>query len=160
MQNKTLTLVRGLPGSAKTTLARDLAPHANFAADDYFTDKEGVYHFDASKIRAAHEYCQRRTRIAMQGEEKVIAVHNTFSKKWEAQPYFRLAEEFGYSVFVVECQNDFGNTHGVPKEAIKRMKDRWEPLRGELTPLRDIFRVRFWEWYYDRKRKVKRLFGG
>jgi len=155
MLTNTLILVRGLPGSAKSTLAKKLAPDANFAADDFFTDAEGNYNFDPSLIRQAHESCQGRTQMAMLDKEPVIAVHNTFSKAWEAKPYFELAERFGYSVFVVECQNDFGNIHGVPDHVIQKMRERLEPLRGELTPLWTTIKIRFWDWYYATKRRLR-----
>ena len=40
-----------------------------------------------------------------------VIVHNTFSCNWEMKPYKDMAKEFGWSVFVIECQNDFGSTH-------------------------------------------------
>lgn len=158
MRDRTLVIVRGGPGSAKTTLARTLAPMANFAADDFFEDAEGNYSFDASKIGEAHRQCQDRTEEALAAGVSIVAVHNTFSKAWEARPYFALAANYNYSVFVVECQNDFGNVHEVPEHAIKRMRDRWEPLTGDPLPLTTIIRVRFWDWYYATKRRLKGLF--
>ena len=57
-----------------------------------------------------------------------IAVHNTFSQQWEAIPYQTLAAVHGYSIFTIECQNDYGNSHGVTDSAIETMKERWEPI--------------------------------
>lgn len=130
MKKNTLIICRGLPGSGKSSLARTLAPNANFAADDYF-EVEGEYRFDPALLGEAHQQCMDNVRAAMEAGEPVVAVHNTFSKAWEAAAYFRMAEECGYSVFVVEAQNDFGNVHGVPEGAIQAMKARWEPLQGE-----------------------------
>lgn len=158
MHDKTLVLARGRPGSAKSTLARILAPDANFAADDYFEDDQGNYNFDASKLGEAHRQCQERAEEAMAAGVSVVAVHNTFSKAWEARPYFALAANYGYSVFVVECQNDFGNVHDVPEAAIQRMRERWEPLNEDPLPLSTIARVRFWDWYYATKRRIKGVF--
>lgn len=157
MRDRTLILLRGLPGSAKSTLARTLAPGANFAADDFF-EVEGLYRYDGSKIREAHQSCMDRAETAMAEGVSVVAVHNTFSKAWEARPYLALAANYNYSVFVIECQNDFGNVHGVPASAIQSMRERWEPLTGEALPLTTIIRTRFWNWYYDTKRKIKGLF--
>jgi predicted kinase len=152
--DRTLLIVRGAPGSAKSFLARGLAPNANYSADDFF-EKDGGYNFDRALIGEAHASCQERTEEAMARGESVIAVHNTFSKAWEAQFYFSLAPNYDYTVFVIECQNDFGNTHGVPEDIIQQMHERWEPLNRPKTPLTTILRLRFWDAWYDLKRKVR-----
>jgi predicted kinase len=130
MRPQTLVICRGLPGSGKSTLAETLAPGFAFAADDYFTDEEGNYNFDPSKLGEAHNQCARNVKNAMLDGVGVVAVANTFTLRWEADPYFRMAKRYGYSVFVVHCQNDFGNVHGVPEAAIDRMRERWEVSLG------------------------------
>ena len=125
---KTLYIVRGLPGSGKTSLAEIVAPGHVFSADDFFYDLgEGRYAFDPTRLKEAHESCQRRTREALTSGAERVAVANTFTQSWEAEVYFKMAHEHGYSSFVVECQSDFGNVHDVPPEAIERMASRWEP---------------------------------
>ena len=129
---KTLYLIRGIPGSGKSTLARQLAYYV-FEADDYF-NKDGEYVFVPADIGKAHEYCQRRVEEMMdidgvggeQGAALSIAVSNTFTRLWEMQPYKDLAKKYGYTVFTILCQNDFGNVHGVPAGVVQRMKERME----------------------------------
>ncbi len=135
---KVLYIVRGLSGSGKSSIARELVNNiwdseSNafikdfYSADDFFTDEKGDYNFDPSKIKEAHEECQKNVEFAMQRDcVRKIAVANTFSQAWEAEPYFKLAEKHDYHPFVLECQNDFGNIHGVPQESIDAMKERWE----------------------------------
>lgn len=123
---KTLYIVRGLPGSGKSSLGELLAPSNSFAADDYFTEFYGTYEFNPRLIGAAHNACQKNVEVAMQWGDGTIAVCNTFTQKWEAAPYFALAEKYGYSVFVIHCQNNFGNVHGVPDEGIEKMRARWD----------------------------------
>ena len=130
MRPLTLAVCRGFPGSGKSTLAEILAPGFAFAADDYFTNEFGEYRFDPSKLGEAHAQCQSRVEDAMRDGVGVVAVANTFTQAWEAEPYYRLAEKYGYSVFVVHCQNDFGSVHGVPEAAIQRMRERWEVSLG------------------------------
>jgi predicted kinase len=132
MHAKTLVLSRGLPGSGKSTLARALTKYA-FAADDYF-ERGGGYDFDPAKLPEAHRWCMDRTRDAMAAGESVVAVHNTFSQCWEAAPYFEMAHDYGYTVFVVEAQSTFGNVHGVPEAVIDNMRLRWESLTRAPLP--------------------------
>ena len=124
---RTLYLIRGIPGSGKSTLAYRLTPLV-FEADHY-RERSGAYVFDPSEHRAAHEDCQRRTRLAMRNAQSPIAVANTFVRAWEAAAYFEMAEEHGYTVCVVEMQNRWPNVHDVPADVVAMMLDNWEPLR-------------------------------
>ena len=135
---KVLYIVRGFAGSGKSSIAQELVNPIwdsesetfikdFYSADDYFTDKEGNYNFDPNKLKEAHEQCQENVELAMQRDcVRKIAVANTFSQAWEAEPYFKLAKKHDFNPFVLECQNDFGNIHGVPQESIDAMKERWE----------------------------------
>ena len=128
MKMKVLYIVRGLSGSGKTTLAHELSPVV-YSADDWFTDEDGNYDFDPSELGDAHGDCKSSVEFDMEVDVPKIAVANTFSQAWEAEPYFKLAEKYGYSPFIVECQNTFENTHGVPQETIETMRERWEKLK-------------------------------
>jgi len=152
VRDKTLVLSRGLPGSGKSTLARFLTDAA-FAADDFF-EQDGDYAFDFSRLREAHEWCQKQTEEAMGRGEPLVAVHNTFSRRWEAEQYFDLAQKYGYSVFVVESQSMFGNVHGVPESAIETMRLRWESLTLDPLPWWKVLRYRLREEKYSLKRKL------
>lgn len=59
----TLYLIRGVPGSGKSTFANNILQAGLVAgvveADDYFIDVvTGEYNFDPSKLKNAHSYCQ------------------------------------------------------------------------------------------------------
>ena len=124
---KTLYITRGLPGSGKSTLAKKLASESwSYSADDFFTNKKGEYNFNPKLLGKAHDWCWGKVRDAMFIGVEAVAVANTFTQAWEAEKYYQIAEEYGYSVFVIECQNDFGNVHNVPQESIDAMKERWE----------------------------------
>ena len=131
---KTLYIVRGLPGSGKSSLAKKVTELA-YSADDFFTNKKGEYNFNAKLLGKAHEWCWGKVRDAMFIGAEAVAVANTFTQAWEAERYYQIAEEYGYSVFVIECQNDFGNVHDVPQESIDAMKERWEK---DLTPVTNL----------------------
>jgi len=43
------------------------------------------------------------------------------------KPYYKMAEEFGYTVFSIIVENRHGgvNVHNVPAETIEKMKNRF-----------------------------------
>ena len=123
----TLFIIRGLPGSGKSTLAKMLCPKHAYEADDWFVD-EGVYRFDHNQLVKAHQYCETVVKNAMDTRARKIAVANTFSQRWEMEPYFELARKYKYLVQIIECQGNFGSIHGVPESVIERMKTRWEAV--------------------------------
>jgi tRNA uridine 5-carbamoylmethylation protein Kti12 len=124
-----MILVRGLPGSGKSTVARGLlnTPRAaHFEADQYFM-VGGVYEFDANKLHAAHSWCLRRTKEwLIGGTDHRAIVSNTFTTVKELRPYFELARELGIVPSVIACQNQFGNVHNVPLETLDRMRARFQ----------------------------------
>ena len=127
-----LYIVRGLPGSGKSTLAKTIffgfqtAGHCGwFEADQYFVNGNNEYVFVPEKIKDAHAWCQRETESVLSHGGDVV-VSNTFTTKKELRPYFELAKKYGIVPSVFLCQNQFGNVHSVPEEALKRMKDRFE----------------------------------
>jgi adenylate kinase family enzyme len=133
---KILYIVRGCPGSGKTTFAQKLVGH-NFLvceADKYFIDDDGNYNFDVTKIKDAHKWCQDKVETYMKDSlvndqfYREIAVSNTFTQEWEMKPYFELAKEYGYKVFTVVVENRHGgkNIHGVPEDKLEAMKNRFE----------------------------------
>lgn len=122
---KTLFLLRGLPGAGKSTLADSLG--IDYVEADMFFMQDGEYKFDGAKLKEAHEWCQDRVRKIMELGMSV-AVANTFTQEWEMEPYLEMAEEFGYRVnsLIVENRHGGKNTHGVPEEALTRMRNRFE----------------------------------
>lgn len=125
---KPLYLIRGLPGSGKSTFAKELASGMLaewLEADDYFQTESG-YVFDATKLHAAHKQCLQFTEDAMV-ESWPIIVSNTFTTEKELKPYLALAEEYGYTVtsLIVEGRHGNPSVHGVPTETMDKMRKRF-----------------------------------
>ena len=148
-----LIIVRGLPGSGKTTMAGRLMTKLEegtgefgtadmFCADDYFI-KDGVYQYDAARLREAHTLCELRVLQNMIHDVSVV-VHNTFTREWEMSPYLQAAEVLGqdagvFSLFdsgMTDLELANNNSHGVGVDTISKMRDRWEPhsTEREVTP--------------------------
>ena len=128
---KTLYIVRGIPGSGKSTFAKSIGG-VHIEADQFFM-MNGKYNFDITKIKLAHKYCQNQTEAWMktdgtQVNNNKIVVSNTFTQEWEMEPYFKLAEKYGYKTFSLIVENRHGgvNEHGVPEDKLELMKTRFE----------------------------------
>jgi predicted ABC-type ATPase len=125
---KELFILRGIPGSGKSTIAESINPKGyNVEADMYFT-VDDKYIFDPSMLGEAHKWCNSMVEEWMNEEVSKIVVSNTFTQEWEMAPYFKMAEEKGYVVhsLIVENRHNGTNAHNVPSSSIERMKNRFE----------------------------------
>ena len=123
---KRLIIVRGLPGSGKTTFAKSLG-RAICCADDFYMH-DGEYKWVAEDIGTAHAWCQRKCRRFMKKQIETVIVANTSTTEREMQPYMDLARQFGYMVHsvIVETRHDGKSVHGVPEVTLDKMCARFQ----------------------------------
>ncbi|NXD80656.1 N4BP2 protein, partial [Halcyon senegalensis] len=138
LTGQVLVLLRGVPGSGKSYLARALLEDNPggiiLSTDDYFY-KDGQYHFDPDCLGEAHDWNTKRAKEAFEMRISPIIIDNTNIQAWEMKPYVTLAQQFKYKVMFREPDTwwkfkprelERRNIHGVSKEKIKRMLDRYE----------------------------------
>lgn len=126
---KIVHLVRGVPGSGKTTLGKEIIKGTNgelHSADDFFTDANGEYHYDRFKLPEAHKQCQDRCMSAMQRGVSPLVIANVFYKRYFLEPYYRLADIYGYTVVEICVKSEFKNIHGCPQDKIEFFKRNFE----------------------------------
>jgi len=105
-KQKVMVIVRGVPGSGKSTFAKEICGNAyevndgywfpyHYEADMYYYDKYGKYKWSAEESKNAHKYCQLKTEAAMLLDRPVV-VSNTFIKEWEFNEYIKLCVKYNY----------------------------------------------------------------
>ncbi|XP_024067426.1 NEDD4-binding protein 2 [Terrapene carolina triunguis] len=133
-----LVLLRGVPGSGKSFLARTLLEDNPsgiiLSTDDYFY-KNGQYLYDANCLGEAHEWNRKQAKEAFEKRISPIIIDNTNIQAWEMKPYVALSQQYKYKVMFREPDTwwkfkpkelERRNIHGVSKEKIKRMLERYE----------------------------------
>ena len=134
MRQKELYIVRGVPGSGKSTFAKSICKSWQHVETDMFFMKKGQYQFDPANLGDAHQWCKNKVHCKMRPTlwnrlfNRRIVVSNTFTQEWEMKTFFILARRFGYKVYtvIVENRHKGVNQHGVPENKLQAMKDRFE----------------------------------
>ncbi|KAG8524728.1 NEDD4-binding protein 2-like 2 [Galemys pyrenaicus] len=135
---KLLILLRGLPGSGKTTLSRILLGQSPdgivFSTDDYFHHQDG-YKYNVDQLGDAHDWNQNRAKQAINQGRSPIIIDNTNTQAWEMKPYVEMAIGKGYRVEFHEPETwwkfdpeelEKRNKHGVSRKKIAQMLERYE----------------------------------
>lgn len=127
-----LTLIRGVPGSGKTTYAKDVLKKDPREADNFFVKYSGnplvkTYEFNRDLLEYAHSWCLSNTTLYLfKGFDTVVC--NTFVRPWEIQKYLDLVSKFEggtVTVEIIHVQGNFTSTHDVPDEKVEEMKRRF-----------------------------------
>lgn len=130
-ENKpTLYLIRGIPGSGKSTFGNQLALFnivlVSLETDKLFMNTNNEYEFDSSKLGEYHARIQEITANYLKRGIS-IAVSNTSTTEKEVNTYKDIADSVGANFFSIIVENRHGNSnlHSVPDTVIQNMKSRF-----------------------------------
>ena len=128
-----VVIMRGLPGSGKTTYIKEFSNRyqVNVCSADFYHMIGGQYRFDPAKAGEAHARCLKNYLDLLASRGRIF-VDNTNTMAWEIAPYYALALAYGADVEIVRlhCSLETAcarNIHNVPVSTLVKME------RGLLT---------------------------
>lgn len=140
----TLYLVRGLPGSGKSTYVSEQLNHLDypfsvewFEANQFFQTNKG-YSWSPKHLNEAHNWCYYNTLQALYSG-KDCYVSNTFTTLKELEQYINLADTIpNLNIQIVELHTQYESIHNVPLETVTRMVARWYAFPENIFPIKVI----------------------
>lgn len=135
---KQVIIMRGIPGSGKTTEAKrwaSLVPGSIIvSSDDYMY--AGGQDFDHTRLEFCHEQCQRDFEEFLRVGMPLVIVDNTNTTFSSMVPYVQKAEAYGYAFTILQINVDpkeafERGTHKVPLATVEMFARR---LSSERTP--------------------------
>ena len=112
-----LYIVRGIPGSGKSTLIKKITKNI-VELDDYYNEKYGYYKFSYDEVPQSHKYALNKIEKMMIDKLDEIAVIDSFIKNKDFDQYKKLAIKYNYKPIEIIVHSDFKDIHNV---SIKRL---------------------------------------
>jgi len=128
---KVVVIMRGVPGSGKSTVTNILKAMTpdNIAihSTDNFFIRDGVYKWSADQLYKAHEWNKDEFYKSVNAGVACVICDNTNLAQKEYKPYVQVAKSQGYTIVSVVFEpSDIAihaqrNVHNVPVESIMNM---------------------------------------
>ena len=130
----TIWLLRAAQGAGKSFTANKLLQLPDSivcCADDYFM-VDGKYKFDGSKLKYAHQECQRKFIAALDFGKENIIVSNCNAKERDYNFYIEAAKQYGAILISLVVENRHGgkNVHGCDESIVNRVR---ESIKNSLS---------------------------
>jgi len=124
---KELFIIRGLPGSGKTSLAKSILDNGAgiiHSSDDYFTDERNVFRFNKLKINDALKFNQQQCEESCRKGILRIIVDDNHVKRWSVKPLIETGKKYNYKIIIREPETSWWKTRNV-NEMAKRTKHKY-----------------------------------
>lgn len=121
-----LIIVRGAPGSGKSTFAKTFTGFYHYENDMYRYDRYGNYNNSQDDILKYINRCFRDACIALFAGVNVV-VSNCYTKENTIFELIEFAKECGATIEIYELKTRFQNIHEVPAEQVEKIINRFQP---------------------------------
>ena len=145
---KTILINRAVPGSGKTTFAKNIFAAVSGAGlsiavhstDEYFM-KDGRYVFDINMLSEYHRRNLEAFKRSLANGVDLVVVDNTNLHPWETEPYTAAARDAGYQIVIMnflprefekhmaaqKVTPEKPDAHEVPEQSMREhMADFWD----------------------------------
>lgn len=126
-----LRLMRGVPGSSKSTSAKRMFPGTLLLENDMFLISNDQYKWSKERVKVGIDLCTKMTEMALENNSDVV-VANTFTKRRFIAAYEKLAMKYGAKFEVYRCTGNYQNVHGLNDEMVTSFKNAMEDWPGEI----------------------------
>ena len=127
-----LKIVRGWPGSGKSSFANRQWPNILHLENDMFCECDGQYQWSKERVKTAINLCTSIVDMALKNDCDVV-VANTFTKKRYIAAYEKIALAHGAKFEVYRCVGHFKNVHGLSDEMVEKFEKAMEDWPGETV---------------------------
>lgn len=125
-----LYIIRGLPGSGKSTLGKDMEMSGlvddHFEADMWMVGRDGEYQFNPENLGYCHQSCfDAACKSLLMGYH--VAVSNTFTTEYEMYNYIKFCQDnnIPFTTIIVENRHGNSSVHNVPEKTMNNMRSRF-----------------------------------
>jgi predicted kinase len=129
---KVFYIVRGLPGSGKTTYGSELATDLGikyFETDMFMTEPDGTYIWTEERWLKAIQKVEDGIYTELSNGNSVVLI-GVLARWASIRDYVEAAQHEGFQVEIVHCTNEFESVHGIPAGKLAKLKINFVPNAG------------------------------
>ncbi|XP_023213130.1 NEDD4-binding protein 2-like 2 [Centruroides sculpturatus] len=138
--NRIMFIIRGPSGTGKETLSSMIAslyPESDVISAKLYYSLPLAERRTRFNARKSHAWCRRRAEDGCKENKPILIIRNTNVRRWEIQPYLKLAKDFQYTVIFADCSKKFcfdpeilakSNTQGLDAEYFETRLKQWEEV--------------------------------